>query len=305
MAQTVADFENFGLQAGQFLNNADAEFFTSGNVLLPNDYDQEGGFWQGWAISADTNTTMPGFLNQYSAITGGGAEGSLTYAISYAFNPQNILLANEAVGAPVAGLYLTNTTYAYLGMRDGIGPAKAFGGPTGDDPDFLLLTIHGFRNGELTPDSVDFYLGDYRFANNDEDYLVDEWTWVDLTGLGNVDSLRFRITGSDVGEFGLNTPAYVCLDQIVTSDMPVSAQELLAEPSFRFWPNPAMDWLMVDWASAEDASMELLNAHGQVLRKWPLKHGQNTLPLTNLAAGSYYLRIPTAGQTMLQPLLKF
>jgi len=63
------------------------------------------------------------------------------------------------------------------------------------------------------PDSVNFYLADYRFADNDSDYIVNSWKYVDLSTLGGVDTYEFDLSSSDTGAFGMNTPAYFCMDQ--------------------------------------------------------------------------------------------
>ena len=62
---------------------------------------------------------------------------------------------------------------------------------------------------------VEFYLADYRFADNGEDYIVDTWEYIDLSSLGAVKSLEFGLSSSDVGDFGMNTPAYFALDTVV------------------------------------------------------------------------------------------
>ena len=187
-AQTTATFENFGLSPGAYLNGSDGSGgFASGHVFLPNTYDTQFQFWSGWAISSDTDTQTPGFLNEFSAITGGGQEGSTTYAVTYCgFGGSTIALTEEAAGAPVEGLWITNSTYAYLSMRDGDAFSKRFGGITGNDPDYFLLTVKKYLGGSLGSDSIDFYLADYRFADNAQDYIIDEWTWLDLSALGNV-----------------------------------------------------------------------------------------------------------------------
>jgi len=74
-AQSVADFENLNVTVGNFRNDAGStNLFKSGNVELPNYYDATFDYWTGWAISATTDVTTPGYLNQYSAITGGGGK---------------------------------------------------------------------------------------------------------------------------------------------------------------------------------------------------------------------------------------
>ncbi|MBN2270361.1 MAG: DUF4465 domain-containing protein, partial [Sedimentisphaerales bacterium] len=68
--------------------------------------------------------------------------------------------------------------------------------------------------GQAT-EPVTFYLADYRYADNSRDYIVDTWRYVDLSSLGPVKSLEFTLSSSDVGAWGMNTPASFVIDSIV------------------------------------------------------------------------------------------
>jgi hypothetical protein len=228
----VVDFEDVGanlpIDGQDYYNGADgAGGFTSRGAGFSNTFtDFGGGFtgWEGWAYSQTTDTTTPGFGNQYSAFTGGGVGGSSTYGVGFPGATGATGIATITLGAEqtLAGGYFTNTTYAALSMRDGDGFAKKFGGASGDDPDWLLLSVLGYDAGDALTGSVDIYLADYRFADNSLDYILDEWLWVDLTGLGAVQSVEFIISGTDVGEFGVNTPAYFALDDLVIVPEPAT-----------------------------------------------------------------------------------
>ena len=103
-AQTVADFENFNLSSGTFIKNAgDGHAFESGHVSLPNFYDDTFQSWSGWAISSMTDVTTPGYLNDVSAITGGGVNGSTTYAVAYVYGSEAMNLTAPATGATISG----------------------------------------------------------------------------------------------------------------------------------------------------------------------------------------------------------
>jgi hypothetical protein len=115
----------------------------------------------------------------------------------------------------VDGLYVTNNNYTYYSMLYGDAYAKQFGGAGGDDEDWFLLTITGKDELDEITGLVEFYLADYRFANNDFDYIVDGWEYVDLTGLGIVKSVEFGLSSSDTGEWGMNTPAYFVIDTVI------------------------------------------------------------------------------------------
>ena len=93
-------------------------------------------------------------------------------------------------------------------------PAKKFGGPSGNDPDWFKLTVIGYNPAGDSVKSVAFYLADYRFSNHSLNYIVSKWTSVDLTPLGKINKLTFRLSSSDNGAWGMNTPGYVCLDNL-------------------------------------------------------------------------------------------
>jgi hypothetical protein len=216
----IVDFEDLGLVAtppGAVLDPpTSGGSFVSGGVTFLND-----GAFSGFSASTQSDTTTADFTNQYSSITGGGAGGSATFGVAYAYDPVDLSFSSPR---SVVSAAFTNTTYAALSMLNGDAFAKQFGGVTGDDPDWLRLTIQGVDTlGAVTGQSVEFYLGDYRFADNALDYVVDAWTVVDLSGLGQVSGLRFSLDGSDVGSFGLNTPAYFAIDDLVTIPEPTSA----------------------------------------------------------------------------------
>lgn len=202
-----------GPGGGVFYNGSDlAGGYTSAGFFFENSFNTDFSSWSGWAYSTTTDTTTSGFTNQYSAYSGGGYGDSI-YAVGYAPSPIVIDLPT-GVDQPVS-VRLTNVTYPALSMENGDAFAKQFGGPSGDDPDFLLLTIEGLDATDSSLGTVDFYLADYRFADNSLDTLVDSWQLVDLSTLGDgVASLSFSLTGSDVGMFGLNTPAYFALDAL-------------------------------------------------------------------------------------------
>jgi hypothetical protein len=100
-------------------------------------------------------------------------------------------------------------------MKDGYAPAKKFGGSSGNDPDWFLLTITGKDASGGKTGTVEFYLADYRFEDNSKDYIVENWECVDLSSLGVVKSLEISLNSSDAGVFGMNTPAYFAMDTIM------------------------------------------------------------------------------------------
>jgi hypothetical protein len=217
-AEQVVTFEDFGLPAHSFDNNAGAggRFIIDG-VSFNNAYDATFGAWSGWAISSMTDTTTPGFTNQYSAIPGSGADHSQTYAVGFTFGPGADPLhpagsfIDLAPGTTPVSVQVTNTTYAYLSMLNGDQFAKKFG-----PEDYFLLDVRGFTGPGGTGaqvGTVDFYLANFLGSNN---YIINTWQTLDLGSLAGAESLRFGLSSSDNNKtFGMNTPAFFAIDNLV------------------------------------------------------------------------------------------
>jgi len=211
----IATFEDLILPPESYWNGSDGSGgFTSGGAHLSNSYNAEWKSWDGFSCSNTTDAAMQGVNAQYQTIAGGGQGGSATYAVAYVGWTSPPVITLNAPGV-VGGLYVTNSGYAYYSMLNGDAFAKKFGGPSGNDRDWLVLTITGKNANGAATGKVDFYLADYRSADNSNDYIVNTWEYVDLTSLGEVKSLEFTLSSSDVGDWGMNTPASFAIDTIM------------------------------------------------------------------------------------------
>ncbi|HZV69120.1 MAG TPA: DUF4465 domain-containing protein [Saprospiraceae bacterium] len=287
-SQAIAGFEDFNLEPGQYLNDASPERgFRSGSIELPNNYNAEFDFWSGFAISADTNTTTPGFSNQYSSITGSGALGTTAYAVGYIYDNTFVRLTGKATGKPMIGMYVTNSTYAALSMRDGDSFAKKFGGESGKDPDFFLLTIKKYAGGAIADDSINVYLADYRSSSASKDYILTDWKYVDLTSIGEVDSLVLRLSSSDVGTFGMNTPAYVCIDQVSTDNLLSASSLSRGKATVKLSPNPVRETLFIDLPAK--GTCTIFDIRGRTMWSDELESGQHRVSVMDYAKGIYFV----------------
>jgi len=284
------DFESFGLAPGEFDNDSSPNpWFEDNTFLFPNMYDSEFDFWIGWAISADTDTQTPGFMNQYSSIAGKGAADSDSYAVSFASPSSKIIIPGLTA---IDGLTINNNTYTYLSMLNGDAFAKKFGGETGDDPDFLLLTIKIYEEGDVEAvDSVLFYLADYRFEDNSQDYIVDEWTTVTLLSNGSFaqDSLEFILSSSDNGMFGMNTPAYFCVDNITFTIISSTADNSLAGLSLI--NTLAYNSITIDNELPGNTDYQILNINGQPVGQGKLVTGEQQIATDYLPVGQYWINV--------------
>jgi len=212
---TLVDFENVTLKDSVW-NGSDLSGVKTGtdyksdiqlssilfsNTFSPSDW---GGSWKGFAFSAKKDSKTTGWNNQYSVIAGGGAINSKQFAL--AFDSATISCPVNADGAySIKSMMLTNSTYAYWEISLG-GFGKKFVAN-----DWFKVIITGYLNNVKTS-SVDYYLADFRDGKT---FISNTWNKVDVSALGKVDKITFTFDSTDKDPiYGMNTPAYVCIDNI-------------------------------------------------------------------------------------------
>lgn len=298
---SVVTFDELPLSANSYWNGSDlsANSIVQGDLIFPTNWDTSfGGYLaSGFAYSNMTDSITSGFLNIYSAKPASGYNGTSNYAITYGdwfFETSSPVVLNSA--------RIANSTFAFNSMRDGDAIAKKFGGPTGNDPDYFSVTFTGYLNGQPAPNGspVTFYLADFRFEDNSQDYIVRDWRLVDLSPLGtSVDSITYNFASSDVGTFGINTPTYFCIDQVIYNDF--TGIENTESVDVEMFPNPASS--IVQFSTKEMITqIEILTLDGK-----SIQNSLNTLTsidVTGVENGFYLIRLTFAdGQIATRKLI--
>ena len=285
-AQNISNFEEVTLNSNGFNNGSDTTGgYSSGGLRFVNQYNTEFFFWSGFAASQLTDSVTSGFSNQYSAYAGAAFDGS-KFGLAYASSP--VFIKNEEPASPkrLLSFRFTNNTYAALSMKNGDAFSKKFGGISGNDPDFFLLTVYNYSGGSIT-DSAAYFLADYRFANNAEDNIVKGWRLAEPNFPNPFDSIAFRLTSSDNGTFGMNTPAYFCIDHIATE---IQTGTLKPQHKIRgCYPNPATNKLFLTGVSTVQ-SYEIFQADGKKVASAKFNREENNgIDLRDLAPGIYQI----------------
>ena len=297
-SQITVDFESFDIPIDTFDNGSNGSGgFTEGSVFLANNYIDDPQFpsWSGWAISTKRDTVTRGFTNQYSAFPGEGFSGSATYALS--FGSTNVLQLTDGHPKTIDGFYITNSTYVYYSILEGDQFARKFGGETGEEPDYFSLSIKKFLGGELSADSVKVFLADYR---TEEKFIMDEWTYIDLSSLGEADSLHFTMATTVINDFGPATPFYFCMDNLIIQDDVTSLKEAPQLPDVRIFPNPTTDYLNIEVKTNETLPVQLFDANGRILRVKTIGYGFNQLDLSTLPEGGYRVKVGKVVKTLIK-----
>lgn len=303
-AQTAATFETLSLaHADTFYTNYTASGsdvgFNDGLAHFPCYYDTSyGGFWDhGFAYSNMTDSITSGYTNGYSAKAATGYGGSSKYVVAYGIS-NVIKLTGAAMGHPVKGFYATNNTYAYNSMRDGDFFAHAF-----NYGDWFKITIHGYRHGVMTTDSVGFYLASFLHPIPADNYILKTWQWVDLQSLGNVDSLLLTLSSSDNAPVvGMNTPSYYCIDNFTTYETadtstihPTTAVTNSQPVVAKVYPNPATHTLHVDIADNTVSNVIVTSITGNVVAAIAPVSNYIEINTSSLPAGQYVLQLRGEG----------
>lgn len=237
----VATFDNLPLAEPESWWNhgtyEDDEFlvdseFTSGSFAFNNSYMPD---YDSWMFFAYSNVTSSDFdysqyaTHQYRSAAGGAHSGS-NFGVLFGDAMMGIskvpCLKDGDVTIP--GVWLCNSAWA----NDAIVNGDNMGGDAYGQGDWFKLTISGLKaDGSASEGSAEVYLADYRDENPQMWTLFDQWRWVDLSSLGAVHELRFAFDASKKNDWGITTPAYVCLDDLGASnpddgDTAISTQTL-------------------------------------------------------------------------------
>jgi len=264
--------------------------------------------WAGYAVSRTTDTVTAGVTNQYSAYAYGGANGSEKYGVAYLFDDSKKIEFDTI--RTLKSIDITNTTYAVQSMLKGDNFAKIFGSPNGADgnPDgtegkdwFLLEIIPLDENDQKSGDTIKYYLADYRFDNDADDYIIKEWKTVNLENV-KAKKLVFKLSSSDTGGSGMNTPAYFALDNLITrkGDEPELGITKVNTLTVSAYPNPASDVLTVN--IEQPATLQLINAVGEIVTTANI-NGTTNINVSSLNKGLYFLTVTADSGSTTQKII--
>jgi hypothetical protein len=298
-AQSVIDFEDLTVPVTGYFNGSTLHSGTIGSTevfeyssfpgifkvsyTLQNGYD----YWSGTAYSNQTDLSTADWTN-FSAYAnypdGGGANGSVNYGIGFMWNPNFVQPFSDTLRFELPtcscsitpeGLYVTNSVwnYHYINGTDGSGAGKYI------DGDYYKITFKGLNSyNKYTGTEVEFYLADFRDGKTD---IISDWTWVDLTSIGETFGLEIVFSSSD--DF---TPSYYCIDNI--SDLYTDISENYVS-NIEIYPNPASDYLNIN--NSLSSKISILDITGKTLLNIFSDVENIKLDVSDFKQGMYFIHI--------------
>ena len=197
----VATFEDVEIaEPESVLHLAETGTIKSGCFLFAQEVNvsEWGTYFYGNLPTNKSDNTFESYLDAEKSACGGAYEGNNFVVWTASYEGDNGVSLDHASVVP--GFFINNTAYDANSMCNGDGYAKKF---TKDD--WFKLTITASLAGDDVNTQVEVDLA------KDGKY-IDKWTYVDLSILGEIDALRFALSSSDNGAYGMNTPAYFAMD---------------------------------------------------------------------------------------------
>ena len=157
-------------------------------------------YWSGFAISNRTATTFEDATltpDQYNNITGKAHNGK-NFCVITTYG-EKISLGS---GVVIKSLYFTNSAYTVNSILNG----DNYSGAKFDATDWFKCTLTGEKaDGTTVTKDIDLA--------KDGGY-VNDWQLLDLSDMGAITSLSFGFSGSRSNDYGVLTPAYICIDDV-------------------------------------------------------------------------------------------
>ena len=291
----TATLENLYLDSESYWNGSKGcGYFLSGSYKFHNGADDKYSYYYDCMYSNQTATTFVGLQDQWRNVVGKGYDNSENYGVVYP-QPGTIDVLNKENGDSIRGFYITNTPYAYSSIKNGDSMSGAF-----QKGDYFKLIVIGKR-ADGTEKQVEYYLADYRAEKEADRYIVDTWQWVDLSSLGEVKSVSFKMEGTKKNNYGLTTPAYFAFDnfngtrneQMGTA---IAAQNQPVDVSANFTPdgsNATIKYAVVELVpSTTKAQVSIDEATGKLTIKGETNESFSVVVSMTQAGKTQYVNIP-------------
>ena len=271
------------------------------------------GYWRGFIVGSNGDTTDYGSLNttptegwlinQWGNMAGGGnvlkdgngkvlTKDSIPYLIAFGDYGVTLDEPSEAVG-----VYLNNHPWPYYSNLYGDPFARALD----REGDYYKVIISGRNEADEETGKVEYLFAEYK----DGKLLQSkEWKWVDLSPLGKISRLMFQLSSTDIGEWGMNTPGYFCMDKLQVRTSGSDGIVLPVTASARAFPNPVDDRLIITGTAIRDVTVHDLSGRTVYRLIADDSPSELTIPVSHWTKGMYMIRITDSAGTSSHKIIK-
>ena len=215
---SAATFEEFTIAADSVYR---PETFVVGNNWLLSGAvafnstvaDWGGEYGMGYSGTQVVNYTKGYVEEDYSNAYLPSASGAAQRANYATVNIMALFEQIHFTKTTLSGMAITNTQKVVdaIVKGDGMSVEEAGKGLPFHQDDYFKLTITGLVGDSVTG-SFDFFLADFRTKG--EWKYAENWQWVELNTLGEIDGLQFALETTKKNSWGATTPSYFCIDNL-------------------------------------------------------------------------------------------
>lgn len=257
-------------------------------------------------MGCSTPTPFPTGFNRSQACTNGAIWSASQYTLSPSAQSGNKYISINNVNTcghvdlqpisfgflngntPGNGSPYTNKPTAFCGYY------RAQGMMTSTDSVFVLVYLT--KNGVL--------VGKGKFsANGNQASWTNFCANITYYSALTPDTVRIRFTPSGMlagnGTSFTSQTIYFDIDNCSFS-APTAVADLATQvSSFNVYPNPANEKLIIQAEVNNALEVEIYNCLGQLVKKQNIQSGKNTIPVTDLEAGIYFVKLQDKNKTLL------
>jgi hypothetical protein len=302
------------------------ESYSNAPLVFPHfTFDHSGGYygdmgyWSGFTVSlsgdsldhgSPNSTLKDGWLTfSWGNMAGGGiktdadgavvkdtdgkivSEKGIPYLIGYDAAKITFDASYDAVG-----VYLNNHPWPYYSNLYGDDYARALN----REGDYFKVIFHGLNAEEEETGTVEYRLAEYKAGRLEQSR---DWQWVDLSSLGRIKRLSMTFESTDVGQWGMNTSTYYCLDklQLRTSVTGIQSPDRMA---IKVYPGSVSDRLFVESASKIDRLI-ISDIHGRIVYQKTFRGDfRIEIPVSGWNQGVYILKTTSGQRESIQKFIK-
>lgn len=294
-AQTLFDFESLTIPSTGYWNGSDESgSFGNNEISFLNDYNSMYQSWSGFSFAYDTITSDM----QYAAYA--TSESGNIFGIGYVPSDWE---SGTYDNIPIVCKFTSPVDIESVDIANNKRTAEViiagdpnWGEPEFTDGDYFKIIIEGFYNG-LSQGLVSFFLADYTAGNT---FVADTWNTVNLSSLGIIDSLKFNLYSTHTGTYGMNTPAYFCIDNIAY-DYPAYT-DYISKNSITAYPNPVND--VINISNIENSKIIVFDISGKNLYVKSNCNKIEKINFSNFTPGIYFLTIKNRNYTITKKIIK-
>ena len=132
----------------------------------------------------------------------------------------------------------------------------------------------------------------------------DDYTFPDGTTISNITSDLYKVSFTGTNTFSTPNVEYRQYTQTNVKVGTLGVEDEKKKDRLLVYPNPASDGFTIDFKGSSVAKMEIIDYLGKTIRLGDIQNGTNTIDLSNLPSGLYFIKVSDENETFTRKIIK-